>query len=191
MRWFWIDRFLEFESGRRAVALKRISVVEEQMDEYLPGLPVMPASLIIEGLAQTGGLLVGEHNQFLERVVLAKVTKAEFHFAARAGDTLIYTAVADDIRPTGALCRGTSHCEGQLQAEVELVFAHLDDRFPAELFVPADFLRMLRMWRLYEVGRSADGRPLAIPAHLLQAEAAEDSAAQDSAPEIRRPPRVG
>jgi 3-hydroxyacyl-[acyl-carrier-protein] dehydratase len=177
MRWFWIDRFVEFESGRRAVTIKNVSLAEDQIDRYQPGLPVMPCSLIIEGLAQTGGLLIGEHNQFRERVVLAKVTRAEFFFPVRPGDTLIYTAVTDDIRPTGAICQGTSHCDGRLQADIELVFAHLDERFRGiDQFEPADFLRMLRLWRLYDVARTAAGEPLPVPAHLLQAEADEDAA---------------
>ena len=171
MRWFWIDRFLEFESGRRAVAIKNISLAEEQMDGYMPGLPVMPPSLIIEGLAQTGGLLVGEHNHFQERVVLAKIGKATFHHPAVAGDSLTYTAVIEDIQPDGAICKGTSHVGDRLQAEVELIFAHLDDRFQdVDLFEPADFLRMLRMLRMYDVGHGADGEPLRIPEHLLAAE---------------------
>ena len=129
MRWFWIDRFVEFESGRRAVATKNVSLVEEQMDGYGPWLPVMPASLIIEGIAQTGGLLVGEHNAFQERVVLAKIGKAFFHRLALAGDTLTYTVVAENIQADGAICKATSHIDGQLHAEIDLVFAHLDDRF--------------------------------------------------------------
>jgi len=171
MRWFWIDRFVEFESGRRAVAIKNISLAEEQMDSYMPGLPVMPCSLIIEGLAQTAGLLVGEHNQFQERVVLAKIGKATFHEPAVAGDTLTYSASAEDIQPDGAICIGTSHVGDRLQAEVELVFAHLDDRFHGvDLFEPADFLRMLRLLRLYDVGHAPDGSPLQIPKHLAEAE---------------------
>jgi 3-hydroxyacyl-[acyl-carrier-protein] dehydratase len=183
MRWFWIDRFLEFESGRRSVALKNVSLVEEEIDGYLPGFPVFPSPLIIEGLAQAGGLLVGEHNQFRERVVLAKVTKSRFYFPVRPGDTLVYTAEVDDIRPTGAICYGTSHCCDELQAEVELVFAHLDDRFEGrEMFEPAEFLRMLRTLRLYEVGLTAAGAPLTIPDHLLAAEAKSSGGTIDSIP---------
>ena len=171
MRWFWIDRFTEFESGRRAVAVKNISLNEEQMLGYVPGFPVMPASLIIEGLAQTGGLLVCEHSRFQERVVLAKVTKAMFSRPALAGDTLAYTAVVQDIREGGAICRGECHVEDQLVAEVELVFAHLDNRFEGgDLFEPANFLRTLRALCLFEVGRCADGKPLPIPSHMLEAE---------------------
>lgn len=174
MRWFWIDKFVEFESGRRAVATKNICLAEEQMDQYGPWLPLMPCSLIIEGLAQTGGLLVGEHNSFKERVVLAKLGKAVFHTPALAGDTLTYTAEVESIQSDGAICRGTSYIGDQLHAEVELVFAHLDDRFDGvDLFDPADFLRMLRLLKLFDVGRSANGEPLKIPEHLLEAEREE------------------
>ena len=174
MRWFWIDRFLEFVSGERAVAVKSVSLAEEHIDEYLPSFPVSPASLIIEGLAQTGGLLVGEHNQFQERVVLAKLGKATFHFPARPGDSLTYSTVIEDIRGDGAICRATAHVGDKLQTEAQIVFAHLDDRFPGnELFVPVDFLRMLRMLGLYDVGRYPDGTPLKIPPHLLAAERAD------------------
>lgn len=174
MRWFWIDRFIEFESGRRAVATKGITLVEEQMEGYGPWLPLMPASLIIEGLAQAGGLLVGEHNAFQERVVLAKIGKAVFHRPAIAGDTLTYTTVVENMQADGAICKGTSHIGDQLHAEIDLVFAHLDDRFlGVDQFEPADFLRLLRLLRLYEVGRTADGQPLKIPDHLLQAEQAD------------------
>ena len=175
MRWFWIDRFLEFESGQRAVAIKNVSLIEEQMLGYVPGFPVMPSSLIIEGLAQTGGLLVCEHNQFKERVVLAKVTKSIFQQPAQAGDTLTYTASVQDIRQDGAICHGTCHVKDELRAEVELVFAHLDDRFQGgDLIAPADFLRTLRIWRLFEVGRDSQGQKLAIPPHMLAAEQADN-----------------
>jgi len=79
MRWFWIDRFTEFERGRRAVAIKGVALSEEQFDDYSPGFPLMPASLVIEGMAQTAGLLVGEMEGFAQRVVLAKIGKAIFH----------------------------------------------------------------------------------------------------------------
>ena len=60
MRWIWIDKFLEFRSGQFARAIKNLTLAEEHLHDHFPGYPVMPASLIIEGLAQTGGILVGE-----------------------------------------------------------------------------------------------------------------------------------
>lgn len=175
MRWFWIDQFVEFERGRRAVAIKNISLVEEQLDGYLPGMAVMPPTLVIEGLAQTGGLLIGEIDEFRERVVLAKVTKAVFHQHGSPGDTLRYTTEIVGTPPGGAICRGTSHIGDKLQAEMELVFAFLDGRFASDLFGGGDLLRWLRLLRLYEVGRCSDGSPLELPQHLLEAEQQEDS----------------
>ena len=86
----------------------------------------------------------------------------------------------EDIKPDGAIVRGTSHLGDDLQAEVELFFAHLDHRIEEQLFEPADFLRMLRILRLYEVGRNSDGTPLEIPQRLLEAEHASKTAGTSS-----------
>ena len=53
MRWWWIDKFTEFESGKHAKTVKCVTLAEEQLADYFPSYPVMPHSLIIEGLAQT------------------------------------------------------------------------------------------------------------------------------------------
>ena len=66
MRWIWIDRFIEFNSGKSARAVKNLSLAEDHFADHFPGYPVMPACLILEGLAQTGGILVGEANDFKE-----------------------------------------------------------------------------------------------------------------------------
>ena len=86
MRWIWIDRFVAFESGRSATAVKALSAAEDHFADHFPGYPVMPAALILEGLAQTGGILVGEARRFKEKVVLAKVPAATFHRDALAGE---------------------------------------------------------------------------------------------------------
>ncbi|MCH7858928.1 MAG: beta-hydroxyacyl-ACP dehydratase [Candidatus Marinimicrobia bacterium] len=162
MRWYWIDRFLEFESGRRAKAVKNVSLAEEHLHDHFPHYPLMPNSLVIEGVAQTGGLLVCEHGRFEEKVVLAKVSKAVFHCEAVPGDTLIYTTLVSDIREDGAMVTGASHLGDRLQAEIELVFAHLDEEYLGkELFEPGDLLKMMRIFGAFDVGRAADGSPLA------------------------------
>jgi 3-hydroxyacyl-[acyl-carrier-protein] dehydratase len=171
MRWFWIDRFTEFERGRRAVAIKSVAMSEEQIDGYTPGYPVMPSSLIIEGMAQTAGILIGELGGFEQRVVLAKIGKAVFHRYAVPGETLRYTANVVDLSSEGAIASVTGHIDGELQAEVELMFAFLDERFPSgPLFEPVDFVAMLRAFRLYDVGRTSDGKPIELPPFYAQAE---------------------
>src|SRR5207248_6418819 len=102
MRWIWIDRFLSFESGKSARAVKNLSHAEDLFTAHFPGYPIMPAALILEGLAQTGGILVGEANDFKEKVVLAKITSARFHREALAGETLLYDVEMVTLRPEGA-----------------------------------------------------------------------------------------
>ena len=55
MRWIWIDRFIEFESGQQATAIKNVSLAEEHLHDHFPGVPVMPNSLIIEGWRRPAG----------------------------------------------------------------------------------------------------------------------------------------
>jgi 3-hydroxyacyl-[acyl-carrier-protein] dehydratase len=171
MRWFWIDRFEEFVRHRRAVTIKNISYGEEPLDGYVPGFPHYPASLMIEGLAQTGGLLIAEPTGFAKRVVLAKVGKAVFHGEAYPGDQLRLTAEIQSVQDSGAIVSGTITVAGQLRAELELWFAFLDERYGSgPLFPPADFLRVLRVLRLYEVAVDEQGQRLRPPEHFVAAE---------------------
>jgi 3-hydroxyacyl-[acyl-carrier-protein] dehydratase len=140
MRWLWIDRFTEFESGKLARAVKNTSLAEDHFAQHFPGYPVVPAALILEGLAQTGGILVGEANQFKEKVVLAKVPRAVFHREMLAGETLYYEAEVQHMRPEGASVVGRVVVENQVTAEVEIFFAHLDQNRSAAIFGEHNFV---------------------------------------------------
>ncbi|HEY2412719.1 MAG TPA: 3-hydroxyacyl-ACP dehydratase FabZ family protein [Pirellulaceae bacterium] len=171
MRWFWIDRFTEFERGRRAVAIKALALSEEQFDGYTPGYPVMAGSLMIEGMAQTAGLLVGEMEGFAQRVVLAKIGKAVFQRTVTPGEMLRYEATITDVKSDGALASVNAFIGEELVAEVDLMFAFLDERFPSgPLFEPVNFAAMLRAFHMYDVGRTSDGQPLELPAFYVEAE---------------------
>jgi 3-hydroxyacyl-[acyl-carrier-protein] dehydratase len=171
MRWIWIDRFVEFESGKRAKALKNVSLAEEHLHDHFPGYPVMPNSLITEGIAQTGGLLVGEFNAFEKKVVLAKVPKAVFHFPVVPGDTLTYETTVDYIKEEGAMVKATAHVGDRLQAELEVVFAHLaDDGGTKSLFEPKNFVFTMKLLGVFDVGRKPDGSRLTEPPGLLKLE---------------------
>jgi 3-hydroxyacyl-[acyl-carrier-protein] dehydratase len=140
MRWIWIDRFLEFESGKSAKAVKNLSLAEDHFADHFPGYPVMPAALILEGLAQTGGILVGEANQFKEKVVLAKIPKAIFHREMLAGEQLIYDVEILHLRPEGAAVAGKVTVKGQMTAEAEIFFAHLDQNRSQQMFGDRNFV---------------------------------------------------
>src|SRR5258708_9978574 len=126
MRWIWIDRFLEFQSGKSARAVKNLSFAEDYFADHFPGYPIMPATLILEGLAQTGGILVGEVNDFREKVILAKIPWSRFARDARAGEQLVYDTEILHLRPEGAAVQVRASVNGALVAEAEIFFAHLD-----------------------------------------------------------------
>jgi 3-hydroxyacyl-[acyl-carrier-protein] dehydratase len=140
MRWIWIDRFTSFEPGRSATAMKCLSQAEDHYAEHFPGFPIMPATLILEGLAQTGGILVGEVNQFREKVVLAKIPFAKFHRDVSPGEVLTYQVDVVDLRPEGAVVAGKVTCGAQLVCDAEIFFAHLDQNRGRQMFGDHNFV---------------------------------------------------
>ena len=163
MRWIWIDRFTAFESGKSATAVKALTHAEDHFADHYPGYPVMPAALLLEGLAQTGGILVGEANQFREKVVLAKVPSAKFLRDARPGELLTYTAKVENIRPEGAVVSGTIHAGAELIAEAEIFFAHLDQNRARQAFGSDNFVFSGELSYLLGQAKLAAGAP---PAQL-------------------------
>jgi len=147
MRWIWIDRFLEFESGKSARAIKNLSLAEDYFADHFPGYPVFPGCFLLEGLAQTGGILVGEANDFREKVILAKIPKAQFHREALAGEQLIYDVELLHLRPEGASVQGRASVSqpgalapGAVVAEAEIFFAHLDQARSRQIFGDHNFV---------------------------------------------------
>jgi len=140
MRWIWIDKFVEFESGRRAVSLKNVTLAEEHLHDHFPGFPVMPECLMIEAMAQTAGILVGQAKKFREKVILAKIKKAAFFDYVKPGDTIELEANIESIAQEAASTSGKITCSDKLIAEIDLMFSHIDQNlagkeFPEENFV--------------------------------------------------------
>jgi len=140
MRWIWIDRFIEFSPGKRAVATKNVTLAEEHLHDHWEPFPIMPASLMIEGMAQTAGILVGQARDFAEKVVLAKIVKAEFDDIVVPGDQLTYQAEIQNIAPEAAATSGIVLKNGKPIGRVDLMFSHVDQnlaglKFPQENFV--------------------------------------------------------
>lgn len=171
MRWFWIDRFDAFVRAKSGSAVKNVSLSEDHLHDHFPGYAVMPNSLVVEGMAQTGGLIVADAINFQKRVVLAKVAAAQFHRDAVPGDTILFDATVLDLKPAGSLVHVTTRIadrggdgEGFPQGEAELFFAHID---PGEgvplLFEPEQFVRWLTQMKMYDIGVDEQGNRLDPP----------------------------
>jgi 3-hydroxyacyl-[acyl-carrier-protein] dehydratase len=163
MRWMWIDRIVELVPKERMVAIKQISMAEEHLHDHFPStpnrkaMPVMPMSLIVEGMAQTAGVLVGHAEGFKEKVVLAKVSKAKIDRDATPGCTLRYTATIDQFTSIGASTKGiveliepgtSNDVNPVVIGQIDLIFSHLDQNmggveYPEENFVFSESFKTL------------------------------------------------
>lgn len=166
MRWMWIDRIVELRPRERLVAIKNVSLAEEHLHDHFPAtsaraaMPVMPASLILEGMAQTAGILVGHAGGFTENVILAKCGRAEFSRDVTPGQTLRYTATMVQYDAGGASTQGQvdvldhAHPDQGYQrvGAIELMFSHtganidlkgLGQDIPAHNFVFSDSFKTL------------------------------------------------
>jgi 3-hydroxyacyl-[acyl-carrier-protein] dehydratase len=160
MRWMWIDRIVELAPNQRMVAIKNVSLAEEYLHDHFPAdeelevLPVLPASLMIEGMAQTAGILVGSARGFREKVILAKIVRASFDREVFPGDTVRYEAELQRVDAAGAATAGavskrvpqTRHWEPI--GQVDLLFSHVDRSMsgvdvPDHNFVFGDNLRII------------------------------------------------
>lgn len=162
MRWIWIDRILELEKAKRCVAIKNVSLAEDVLHDHFaatdryPRTPVMPNTLIIEGMAQTAGIMVGHAGDFKEKVILAKITKAVFTDAARPGYTIRHTALMDNFSKAGASTHGI--CElidpntGEVKplAKITLMFSHIDHNMAGIDFPEHNFVFTGRLMEMLE-----------------------------------------
>lgn len=161
MRWIWIDRFEKFEINVAATAIKNVSLAEDHLHDHFPGFPVMPASLMIEGMAQTAGILVGAARQFKEKVILAKIGKATFSRLVRPGEQLVYAARIENVTEQGAAIAGviTSRAQvnGQFQelpvGTVDMMFSHIDNNMSGMKFPEFNFVFNSQFMDLFETYR--------------------------------------
>jgi 3-hydroxyacyl-[acyl-carrier-protein] dehydratase len=140
MRWIWIDKFEEFKSGDCAIALKNVTLAEEHLHDHFPGFPIMPECLMIEAMAQTAGILVGEARKFQEKVVLAKIKNAVFFDFVRPGDTIRIHAKLEVVTPEAAQTTGKIVRGDKLIAEIDLMFSHIDQNLGGKKFPEHNFV---------------------------------------------------
>ncbi len=154
MRWIWIDAFTEFESGKRAKAIKNVTLAEDHLHDHFPGYPVLPPSLMIEGMAQTAGILIGEAADFREKVILAKVRNAHFDDYCVPGDQAAYEARIESLDKAAATIEGTVFRNDRKIGNISLMFSHADHSvadlgLPQHNFVFNDqFMSLLNTYRI-------------------------------------------
>ena len=123
-----VDRIIEYVPGQRAVGIKNVSINEPQFQGHFPDRPLMPGVLIVEAMAQVGGIVLKQmadvpHGLF----VFAGIDKVRFRRPVTPGDQLILTAELLSVkRKRFGKMQAKATVDGQLVAEGELLFSLLE-----------------------------------------------------------------
>ena len=119
-----VDRVIELVPDDRITALKNVTMNEPFFPGHFPGQPVMPGVLIIEAMAQAGGLLAFESGSGANRgklIYFMGMDKVRFRKPVIPGDQLIFEAKILKWRSKVAKMAGTAFVDNQLVAEAELM----------------------------------------------------------------------
>ena len=125
-----IDRVIKLESGKEIVALKNVTINEPFFQGHFPAKPIMPGVLIIEAMAQAGGVLVIEsmpkelHGQ---SVYFLGMDKVRFRKPVVPGDQIIFEVEILKIRSKAVKLSGKASVDKSLVAEAEILASFGDD----------------------------------------------------------------
>lgn len=123
-----VDRILEIEPERRIVGLKNVTINEPFFQGHFPGHPIMPGVLIIEAMAQAGGMLLMDHvDDHAGKVVyFMAIDGVKFRRPVRPGDQLRFEITMLQFRGRTCRMRGETYVDGQLACEAEFMARVMD-----------------------------------------------------------------
>jgi beta-hydroxyacyl-ACP dehydratase FabZ len=123
-----VDRILEVEGTRKIVGLKNVTINEPFFQGHFPGHPVMPGVLIVEAMAQTGGMLLLEQITDRDRKVVyfMALDNVKFRKPVVPGDQLRMEVEMLQFRGKVARMKGTALVDGQVVTEAEMMACVVD-----------------------------------------------------------------
>ena len=125
-----VDRILEIEKDKRAVGIKNITINEQFFAGHFPTRPVMPGVLMVEALAQVGGVLVMTSEVHRGKVALFMAAdKVKFRKLVQPGDQLVLEVSMIRDRAKTAYLYGQAKVNGQVMTEAQIAFSYVDAAF--------------------------------------------------------------
>ncbi len=123
-----VDRITHLDvEGGTVVGLKNLTINEPFFQGHFPDAPLMPGVLILEALAQAGGILVHLRGNNRDKIaVLLSITNAKFRHPARPGDVLVLKATGIHFSSKGGRVKAEAYVDSKLAAEAEIGFAVVD-----------------------------------------------------------------
>lgn len=122
-----IDRVIEIDGDRRAVAVKNVTVNEPFFQGHYPRQPIMPGVLLIEAMAQLGGILLSQKLEHTGKIaVLLSLDKVKFRRPVTPGDQVRIEAVSQRVRSRAGEVRCKATVAGEPAAEADIRFMLVD-----------------------------------------------------------------
>ncbi|WP_438491470.1 3-hydroxyacyl-ACP dehydratase FabZ [Paenibacillus sp. IHBB 3054] len=119
-----VDRVIELEEGKRAVAIKNVTVNEPFFTGHFPEYPVMPGVLIVEALAQTSGIAMSSSEEDSNRIgLLTGIDNCRFKRQVKPGDQLRLEFEVTRVKGQIVKGNGTATVDGELVCQAEIMFA--------------------------------------------------------------------
>lgn len=117
-----IDRVVEFERTKRLVAIKNVTINEPFFQGHFPGYPIMPGVLVVEAMAQAGGMImmaeIADRDKKL--VVFTGIERAKFRQSVTPGDQLRIEIDVLSFRSRAGRIEGKAYVDGKLACEATL-----------------------------------------------------------------------
>jgi len=126
----FVDRVLHLEEGVRGIALKNVTVNERFFPGHFPGNPVLPGVLIVESLAQLGGLVLGASGSGEDAWVLAEIRNVRFRRPVVPGDQLILKVELDKTLGQASRFSGKALVDDEVAAEGEFTLSRTPEVAP-------------------------------------------------------------
>ncbi|HEY8830935.1 MAG TPA: 3-hydroxyacyl-ACP dehydratase FabZ family protein [Gemmatimonadaceae bacterium] len=108
MRHFHLDRIVSLERGVTATGVRSVALSDDVFTEHFPGNPVLPGVYLLEGLAQTAGMLLWESSDHNRIAVMVSIDRARFPSFARPGDTVSLKVEIESYEESAARVRGVA-----------------------------------------------------------------------------------
>jgi 3-hydroxymyristoyl/3-hydroxydecanoyl-(acyl carrier protein) dehydratase len=146
VRHFWLDRIVHLEPGVRASGVKAVALAEDQFEAHFPGNPVLPGVYLLEGLAQTAGVLIHQSIEGRLLAVLVSIERARFLTFARPGDQVRLETEIESLESTVARARGTALVGDRTIASARFTFTLIPpDRLIPQVYQPF-WHQMIETW---------------------------------------------
>lgn len=123
MRHFHLDRIESIEPGVRAVGVRAVALSDDVFVDHFPGNPILPGVYLLEGLAQTAGVLLWETSKHSRIAVMVSVDRARFIAFARPGDLVQLAVEIDSYDVAAARVRGTASVGDRRVVAASLTFS--------------------------------------------------------------------